>query len=141
MAEELRFFLRSAIWVVGSAVVYWFVSHEPAGTALLVALGLAIAAFIAVVAYEARSTVEGLRRRDGALGLLDRLVGFGESPAGEAGPLGAHPGRIPLASVWPIVAAAAVATTGLGLLYGPWLGLPGIALGVVAAYGWLIELD
>jgi hypothetical protein len=141
VAEELRFFLRSAIWVVGSAIVYWFVSYEPAGTVLLVALGLAIVAFISVVAYEARSTVEELRPVGRPLGLLNRVIGFHESPAAEAPPLGADPERIPLASVWPIVAAAAAVTIGLGLLYGAWLALPGLALGIVAIYGWLVQLD
>jgi hypothetical protein len=141
VAEELRFFLRSAIWVVGSAIVYWIVSREPAGTVLLAALGLAILAFISVVGYEARSTVEDLRQGGGALGVLNRVVGFHESPAAEFPPLGADPGRIPLLSVWPILAAAAVVTIGLGLLYGAWLALPGLALGIVAAYGWLIQLD
>jgi hypothetical protein len=141
VAEELRFFLRSAIWVVGSAVVYWFVSYEPAGTVLLVALGLAILAFISIVAYEARSTIDELRPVGGPLGLLNRVIGFHESPAAEAPPLGIDPGRIPLSSIWPIMAAAAVVTIGLGLLYGAWLALPGLALGIVAVYGWLIQLD
>jgi hypothetical protein len=140
VAEELRFFLRSAIWVVGSAVVYWFVSYEPAGTVLLLVLGLAIVALISVVAYEARQTVDDVRPAGGPLGLLNRVIGFHESPA-EAPPLGVEPGRIPLASVWPILAAAAVVTIGLGLIYGPWLALPGLALGIVAAYGWLVQLD
>jgi hypothetical protein len=141
MGEELRFFLRSAIWVVGSAIVYWFVSHEPAGTVLLGALGLAILGFISLVAYEARSTVDELRAVGGPLGFLNRVVGFHGSPAAEAPPLGRDPGRIPLSSIWPILAAAAVVTVGLGLLYGAWLALPGVALGVVAIYGWLVQLD
>jgi Cytochrome c oxidase subunit IV len=140
VAEELRFFLRSAIWVIGSAIVYWLVSSEPAGTVLLVALGLAIVAFIAVVGYEVRSSVDDLRPGGGALGLLNRVIGFHESPR-EAPPLAAEPGRIPLASIWPIVAATAAVTIGLGLLYGAWLALPGIALGAVAVYGWIIQLD
>jgi hypothetical protein len=141
VAEELRFFLRSAIWVVGSAIVYWFVSSEPAGTVLLAALGLAILAFISLVAYEVRGTVDELRAAGGPLRFLNRVVGFHESPAAEAPPLEVDPGRIPLASIWPILAAVAVVTVGLGLLYGAWLVLPGIALGVVAIYGWLVQLD
>ena len=141
MAEELRFFLRTAIWIVGLAIVYWFVSYEPAGTVLLLALGLAILGFVSVVAYEARSTVDELRPVGGPLRFLNRVVGFSESPAVEVPPLGVDPGRIPLSSVWPILAAAAVVTIGLGLLYGAWLALPGIALGVVALYGWLVQLD
>lgn len=140
MAEELRFFLRSAIWVVGSAIVYWFVAYEPAGTVLLLALGLAIVALISVVAYEARQTIDDVRPAGGPLDLLNRVVGFHES-ALESPPLGADPRKVPLASVWPILAAAAMVTVGLGLIYGPWLALPGLALGIVAAYGWLVQLD
>jgi hypothetical protein len=141
VAEELRFFLRSAIWVIGSAIAYWFVSHEPAGTVLLGALGVAILAFMSAVAYEVRATVDDLRPVGGPLPFLNRVVGFHESPAAETPPLGVEPGRIPLSSIWPILAAAAVVTVGLGLLYGAWLALPGIALGVVAIYGWLVQLD
>jgi hypothetical protein len=141
VAEELRFFLRSGIWVVGLAIVYWFATNEPAGTVLLGALGVAILAFILAIAYLVRATVDGLRPVGGPLRFLNRVVGFHESPAAETPPLGTDPGRIPLSSVWPILAAAAVVTVGLGLLYGAWLALPGVALGVVALYGWLVQLD
>jgi hypothetical protein len=141
VAEELRFFLRSAIWAIGLAIVYWFVSREPAGTVLLGALGVAILALISAIAYEVRGTVDELRPAGGPLRFLNRVVGFHESLAAENPPLGTDPGRIPLASIWPILAAAAVVTVGLGLLYGAWLALPGVALGIVALYGWLVQLD
>ncbi|MGH2429840.1 MAG: hypothetical protein ACRDGV_13350, partial [Candidatus Limnocylindria bacterium] len=67
--------------------------------------------------------------------------GFHERARTDAGPLAAPPGPIPLASSWPPLAGLAVVMAGLGLIYGPWLLLPGLALGVVAAYGWLVQLD
>jgi hypothetical protein len=85
--------------------------------------------------------VDELRPVGRPVGFLNRIIGFHEPPAAEVPPLGADPSRIPLASVWPITAAAAVVTIGLGLLYGAWLTLPGLALGIVALYGWLIQLD
>jgi hypothetical protein len=30
---------------------------------------------------------------------------------------------------------------GLGLLYGPWLWIPGATLGAAATYGWITQTD
>lgn len=142
MAEELRFFLRTGLYVAVAAVIYWFVSHEAAGTVLLVVLALAVAALVGGVALLARSTVGELRPRHGPLDALNRLVGFHEPAVDErGGALAEPPGRIPLASVWPPLAGVAALLAGIGLIFGPWLLLPGIALGALALWGWLVQLD
>ncbi|MGH2429289.1 MAG: hypothetical protein ACRDGV_10490, partial [Candidatus Limnocylindria bacterium] len=66
MAEELRFFLRTAIYAAIVAVAYWILSYEPAGTVLLAALALAVIAFVAAVAAFARGSVGELRPGAGA---------------------------------------------------------------------------
>ena len=53
MAEELRFFLRTAAYTAVIAVIYWVVSYEWAGSVMLafvaLATGLVVVAFFVVV--------------------------------------------------------------------------------------------
>lgn len=139
MAEELRFFVRIGLWVAGAAVVYWLVSYEPAGTVLLVVLAIAVAAFLAVVVATVRGRAIGIGRT-GLAGAVNRVVGFGD-PAADEAPLESHPDVVPTASAWPIIMAAAAVLIGLGLIVGPWLTVPGVALLVLAAIGWITQLD
>ena len=44
------------------------------------------------------------------------------------------------AAYW-IVSAAAAVTIGLGLIFGPWLLLPGLALLAASLIGWITQLD
>jgi hypothetical protein len=147
VAEELRFFLRTAAYTAVIGLIYWFLSYEWAGSVMLAFVALAtglvvVACFVVVRATRGPLTGEatGPIRR---LGLaIARLVGFAE-PRGPAGdePLAAGLEPIPLSSVWPLVAAAAASMIGLGLVYGPWLTLPGIALAAVTVWGWITQLD
>ena len=139
MAEELRYFLRTAIYIGAAGLVYWIVSTEPAGTVLLVFLLAALLSFVGVVALVARSAFAGVRGA-GPLGAINRLVGFTERP-NDPQPLRGEPELIPLASSWPIVTAGALVIIGAGLVFGAWLLLPGIALLVVGGLGWLTQLD
>ena len=145
MAEELRFFLRTALYVVVVAAVYWFVSYEPAGTVLLVVLGVAIAGLLAIVVALAPRTVADLRP-DGrgvlrrALGGLNRVIGFHE-PRDRPAPLEGGPDLVPLSSPWPILTAGAIVVIGLGLIFGTWLLVPGVVLLGVSGVGWLTQLD
>ncbi len=145
MAEELRFFLRTALYVAVVAAVYWFVSHEPVGTVLLVVLGIAIAALIALVVAIAPRTTGDLRPdRRGVLGgtveRVTRVIGFHE-PADEAAPLEGGPDLVPLSSAWPVLTAAGIVTAGMGLIFGTWLIVPGLVLVTVGGAGWLTQLD
>jgi hypothetical protein len=145
VAEELRFFLRIALYAAGLGIVYWLVSYEPAGTVLLVILAVALATFlVAVAALEPRAidhlrpAGRGLLRR--AFGGLNRLLGF-HDPAGVAPPLESGPELVPLSSPWPIVTAVGFVVIGLGLIFGAWLLVPGLGLLVLGGVGWLTQLD
>ena len=41
--QETRFFLLIAGWAGALGIIYWFVSYEPAGTAMLAIFGVAMA--------------------------------------------------------------------------------------------------
>lgn len=139
MAEEFRFFLRTAGYVAIAGGVYWLVSYEPAGTVLLGALVLAIAAFIAVGAFFSRSPSEP-GGATGPLGWLNRWIGFHEQ-VDAAAPMAGGPEIVPLSSSWPVVAALAMVIVGLGLIFGPWLLVPGVVLLAIGGIGWLTQLD
>jgi hypothetical protein len=147
MAEELRFFLRTAAYTAVIGVIYWLLSYEWAGSVMLAFVALATGLVVVVFFLVVRATrgpltngADGPIRRVGVT--IARLVGFAEprGPAGEE-PLAAGLEPIPLASIWPLVAAAAASMIGLGLVYGPWLTLPGLALLAVTVWGWITQLD
>jgi hypothetical protein len=145
MAEELRFFLRTAVYSVVIATVYWFASYaetgayEWAGTVLLAFVVFSAGAFVFVTGIHVpaawRSTV-----RDGVAGTLNRAFGMAEDPEVVAShPLDGGPDLLPTASPWPIIGGTAALFIGLGLVYGPWLLLPGIAVAIGTAIGWIAQ--
>lgn len=145
MAEELRFFVRSLLYLVPITVVYWLVSYEPAGTALLATLIVAFIGFVGVAMRFAPSSISDLRPGSGGLvgrtlRVVNRAIGFHERVDAPA-PLEGGPDLVPTGSPWPILAAGAIAVAGLGLIFGPWLLLPGIVLLTWALLGWLTQLD
>ena len=143
MAEEVRLFVRSLVYLVPLTIVYWIVSDEPAGTVLLGFLVVATLAFAVVVVALAPQALGDLLGRDpvgGLVGVLNRAIGFHERVENEP-PLRARSELVPLASPWPLIAAGALAIVALGLVFGAWLLLPGLVLLVVAGVAWLTELD
>ena len=146
MAEELRFFLRTAVYAVLIGAVYWFVSYEVAGSVLLAFVVLATLAFVAVARVFARRPPRQMVSREGppwsrAGRLVNRLLGFDEPRGGAAEPLAAGLEPIPTASIWPPIAGVAAGVSLLGLVYGPWLLLPGVVLGAGCVWGWITQLD
>ena len=139
MAEEFRYFLRTAIYVGVAGGIYWLVSYEPSGTVLLAALLLAIVAFIGIAMFFARSAVAATPR-GGVLGWVDRVIGFHEQ-VDRPPPLEGGPELVPLGSASPVVTALALVVIGLGLIFGTWLIVPGLLLLLIGGWGWLTQLD
>ena len=129
MPEELRVFVRAALYVALVTTIYWFVSDEVAGTLLLAFLLLASVVFVGL----ARAIGTRPERRPS-------FVMFDET-GGEIAPLEIEEEPVVTASPWPLLGAAAAMLVGLGLLYGPWLWVPGAGLGMTAAYGWITQTD
>jgi hypothetical protein len=147
MAEEVRFFLRTALYTVIIAAVYWFLSYETAGSVMLLFVSVATAAVVGVLVLAVRSTRDELDPRVGGplhrVGLaVGRLIGFSDPRRATAQePLAAGLEPIPSGSIWPIVAAAAATMLALGLVYGPWLLFPGIAVAAITVWGWITQMD
>lgn len=143
MAEEVRFFLRTALYTVAITIVYWFVSYEIAGSVLLLTLGLSAIFFVfagAVMIHHNRREVVPDRTKSG--NAITRTVGF-EEEASETvtPPLSFEEEAVPTSSIWPLLTAVAALLMGLGLIYGGWLWAPGVVLATVALWGWVTQLD
>lgn len=130
MAEELRFFIRIGLFTVLIGAIYWFVSYEEAGTWLLAGVGAGVVFFVVLVAGRATSSRQGGRGPK-------HLLGFADSTP-EA-PLALGEDTFPLSSAWPAVISLAAGLVGVGLIYGPWLWIPGVSLGLAGAWGWVTE--
>ena len=129
MPEELRVFVRAALYVAAATAVYWLVSDELAGTLLLGFLLLSCVVFVVLG--------RGLGRRPEPRPSFLAL----DDEGGEVAPLEIEEEPVVTTSPWPLLAAAAAMLVGLGLLYGPWLWVPGAGLGAAAAYGWITQTD
>ena len=139
MSEELRFFLRVAVYTVVISVVYWFVSYERAGTILFVSVALAAVAFMGIFL---RRAVGGRSddKQSGPLGMIRRVVGFDDRGVPKT-PLEVQSEPIATASIWPLTGAVAAALLGAGLVYGAWFWIPGLAVALSSAWGWITELE
>jgi hypothetical protein len=112
-----------ALFLVPVTVVYWLLSGDPTGTtALVLSIGLAF-----MVGYYLLFTARRMEARP-----EDRPDAEISEGSGEIGFFPPH-------SWWPIFLAAAFTVTMLGLIIGPFLGLIGAGMLVVASLGFLFE--
>lgn len=124
MRTGTKYFIALATFGFGFGTLYWFLTHEPAGSILLWSLGLTSLVIAAWVVR--RRAFEGLGPQDD-----DRA-----SPADGAGePVGSFP----QGSVWPIFLVLGVIVTGAALVYGLLLLPVGIAIWAVAVVGLVRE--
>ena len=146
MAEEVRFFLRIAIFAALIGTIYWFVSYEIVGTILLIAIVAGAGLFIVTISRLRRETHSDLAPSEGGAARkarfgIQRLVGFDdESDPVEKTPLEIEEEPVVHSSAWPILTGLCGVLLGLGMLYGPWFWVPGLALGGVVLWGWSSQL-
>ena len=144
MSEEVRFFLRTALYTGLIASIYWFVSYEWAGTALLVFLFGSAVFFVLVTAALVRTTrlSSASERGRGIAEALHALVGFEDDPGVEPqAPLEIAEDRFPTRSIWPLATSVAATLVALGLIYGPWLWIPGAGLLIASGLAWATQLS
>ena len=150
MAEEFRFFIRVALYLIVADTIYWFVTYEWAGSVLMGTL--ALGAIFFAVAAGLTTHWSGLPKgsytypdgyastRGGLIGRLDRTLGFGEMGRDD-GPLDIEDEPIPPSSIWPLVASVGGLLLALGLVFGAWFWLPGSGVVLLALWGWMTELS
>lgn len=140
MAEEVRFFLRVALYSAVVALAYWLVSGDPAGTVLLGAIAVAGAFLVTTLLAGTAPAPRPTGVRGHVTTRVNRIIGLAEDrDLVHRYPFAGGPQQIPSASLWPVAGGVAALLGGLGLVYGPWLLLPGIAVGIGAAIGWIAQ--
>lgn len=123
MKEEVLYFGRIAVYALFIGVVYWFVSYEAAGTALLIGFGLATAAGFVVLRAGARGAQVADETADPGL--------EGDGPfADESGP-------VPMRSAAPLAVGVGVAVVGLAGAFGAWFLIAGAVPLLLGAVDWL----
>ena len=142
MPEEMRFFLRTALYTAGITVIYWLVSYEWAGTVMLTFLFLAAAFFIAAATNLHRTssaTPSTAPHETARRNRLLQLVGFDPEDEEPGAPLKLEEEEFPGPSLSPLGVAVAATLVGLGLIYGAWLWIPGVSLGLATGTSWLTQ--
>ena len=105
------------------APIYWILSRDPTGTSALVMtwlLASLMAFFLAVVAKQLPDRPEDRKEAEVADG------------AGELG-------FFPPYSWWPLFCALALGTCVMGVIFGWWLFLIGVGIGVITLCGYVFE--
>lgn len=105
------------------ALIYWLLSSEPAGTTALTLTGGLAFLIGFYVLFTGRQI--GVRPED-------RLDGEIDEAAGEVGFFSPH-------SWWPLACGLGAVTVSLGIIYGWWLVIVGVALLAYAVLGMVFE--
>jgi Cytochrome c oxidase subunit IV len=123
MRTEPRFLMGAGAFGATVALVYWFLSYEEAGFAMLLLMGLA-------------STMVGAY----LLWTMGRVSRPEDDPDAEhAASAGQAVGRFSSGSVWPLVMGLSLVFATQGLVFGLWLSLFGVTLFVWATLGLMLE--
>lgn len=123
MHAEKMIFLSLAIYFVIVTAAYAYVAKEPVGT---VALGLSAVLFFIVTGY---LTVAGKQSGPRLEDDLDAEIAQG------AGELGFFAPK----SIWPLWVALTIVVVCLGPVFGWWLTIAGIGMGIWSVSGWVFE--
>ena len=151
MPEETRLFIRSCLFAVVVSTAYWFISYDYIGTVLLG--GFAIASFTLFYLLRrgqpGRGAEPGLAgggqgrapgSSSGIAGRVRELVGTSERP-GEERPFEDEGGRIPGASLAPLLIGVGIAMIALGLIFGLWSAVAGAIPLLLGLREWLREVS
>ena len=123
MKVEGWMFASIAIFLAIVSPIYWFMSHEIIGT---VALIMSVLLFVMIAVY-----MFNLARKMDA-----RLEDRKDAEIAEgAGAMGFFPPK----SIWPFWVALTVQLLALGPVFGWWISILAVVLGIWALSGWVFE--
>ena len=142
MPEETRLFVRSFLFALVVATIYWIVSYDYVGTILLGGFALAsLFAFSLLRGGEPKRDRERTARaqqgESRARRILD-VIGTSERP-GEERPFEDEGGRLPAGSLAPVLIGVGIALIGLGLVFGLWSIVAGAIPFLLGAREWFRE--
>jgi hypothetical protein len=112
---SVRFLVFAGLFGIGIGIFYWFRAYEPAGTTLLILMGVAPL----IMAY-----VIWRRTRGQQFPEDEDEIGYAEDAGDELG-------HFSTGSLWPFVMAGGVLLGLMGFIYGVWLIFSGLLI-----FGW-----
>jgi hypothetical protein len=125
VADEVKYFGRSAIFAVVVGAIYWVVSYEWVGTVLLIAFGLAAAFATTILFAGSREVPPGSPESDET---LDRRPD---------GPFGDESGRLPAPTLAPLFVGLGLGIAAMSLAFGVWFLLLGLVVILPGGVAWL----
>ena len=125
MKVEWRLFAGAAGFFTATALGYWFITYEDAGTTMLAASVPAFAFVAAWLWFQSRG--KGPRPEDDGQA----------KPSDAAGDVG----YFPSSSAWPFVLAAGAVVVANGLVFGPPIAVVGALLMAAGVVGYAREAD
>ena len=128
MPEEIRFFVRTALFGFGLAVVYWFVSYDAIGTIFLLGFGGAAAMLALVLAVAVHHAGRPITGRPWRWIGLERTQGP---------PIATEPDRLPASTATPLIGGLGLALAALSLAYGPVFLVAAAPPLLIAAVRWV----
>jgi hypothetical protein len=123
MRTEPRFLIAAGLFGAVVAFIYWFLSYEDAGFAMLLFMGIASTMIGVYLLWKMGS----VRRPED------------DEDADHASSSGAVVGRFSAGSIWPLVMGLSLVFLTQGLVYGLWLLLFGVTLFAWATVGLMLE--
>jgi cytochrome c oxidase subunit IV len=123
MKTSVRFLVLAGVFGVFIGIVYWFITQEPAGTTLLITMGVAPMIMAYVV----------WRRAAGQVFPEDQVDATYADDAGD------QLGHFSTGSLWPFVMAGGVLLALQGFIYGIWLIFSGLLVFTWATIGLMQE--
>ena len=140
MPEETRVFIRSCLFAVVVATVYWLLSQDAIGTVLLAGFGVASFSLFFMLRRGRPQGATGVATQPAGIGArIFDLIGTSERP-GEDRPFGDEGGRIPVGSIAPFLIGVAVAMAALGLIFGLWSVAAAVIPLLLGVREWLREV-
>ena len=124
MRVERWVFIFNALFFLVMTPIYWISAHEIAGT---FALGLTGVMFLLIVGY-----VFIIGKKIDPRPEDDKDAEIYQSA-------GAVNGFFPGSSIWPFWCALSLAVILVGAVFGGWISILGVGLGVWAASGWVFQ--
>jgi hypothetical protein len=121
LPEEIAFFLRSAVYALAVAIVYWFITYETAGTVLLGGFG--VAALVLTLA------------------LVWRRPGRGSADELAERPFTDESGAVPVPTYAPLEVGAGLTLLVLTVPFGPAMALAAVVPLAAGALGWLRAVE
>ncbi|XRQ02993.1 cytochrome c oxidase subunit 4 [Actinomadura welshii] len=128
MRVQAFMFYGTAVFFLATDVVYWLWSKDWTGTT---ALGLAVG-LAGLIGFYTHFTIRRLERANAGPLYEDDPQGDIADAAGELGFFSPH-------SWWPLYIGLSAAAVALGIVFGWWLFMLGVAAGIMSALGLVLE--